>query len=506
MTNRATKALTSFKSPRETMEYFLISMDRVKHGDNSAMDSAVSTLDLAQIDYGSRNTIGRLSAERLVNTMDRLAKVNLSNIPNYEEGPTWYYRKQTINFGNAIHDVEIAIHKTTEGWKFTPETVDSIEDYYNAVARYNVVAGVVELKSWKSSFKNLFPAWTGEQVLLLKNGQWLGLILVIFFSFLSMYAVRFFATFYTRNNAIKSERYKSTFWFGLLTFALVFKLGILLLEFDVEILEYILRGDYIFTAVCAVMASLKVVDLISFKFENRAKQSDNKFDDVLVPMLKKTAKVLVMAFGALFVAHSLTFDVGSILAGLGIGGVAVALAAKDTISNLFGSVTVILDRPFNIGDFVVLDKGVEGTIEQVGFRSTRIRTPLNSLITMPNSVLANMAIDNYGMRSFRRYKTLLQLDYRTSENELEKFILEVREFINQNKKIEKVAVEASVYIYELTESSIDIQVVVYFDVKNGKEELEERHNLIKGILKIANSNEINFAYPTRTVFIQNNEQ
>ena len=219
-------------------------------------------------------------------------------------------------------------------------------------------------------------------------------------------------------------------------------------------------------------------------------------------MIKKTSKVLVVAFGALLVAHSLTFDIASILAGLGIGGVAVALAAKDTISNLFGSVTVIIDRPFQIGDYVSLEKNLEGTVEQVGFRSTRIRTPYNSLVTLPNSVLANMAIDNYGMRRARRYKTFLQLEYSTPLTKIEEFCDRLRYLIQINSTVQKD--NAVVSVYEMNTSSIDILLVVFFQTADGTVELSERHNFILEVLKLAEELKINFAYPTQTLHLEKN--
>lgn len=491
----------SLDSPRETMRSFVESMDRVKNGDPTAIKEAINTLDLSMIDMGSRPSIGKLTAERLINTIDRITKVNFEHIPAYNEGAPYFFRKQTVTVYGNIRDVEIAIYKTKDGWKFTPQTVSSIEDYYHSVENQKVVEGVVALETWKSKFKNYFPKWTGDRLFVLKNGQWIGLLFTFIFGSFVYFVSRFLIGLYFRNNVETKDRYKATLPFGLFSFTIVIKFCVLFLELDIEILEFILRINYIILAITAVWSMLKLVDYISYGFEHKALLSPNKFDDVLVPMLKKTAKVLVVCFGALFVAHSLTFDVASILAGLGIGGVAVALAAKDTISNLFGSVTVILDRPFSIGDYIVLDK-IEGTVEQVGFRSTRIRTPINSLVTMPNSVLANLAIDNYGMRNYRRFRTLLQIEYSTSFEKIDSFIEQVRYMMNLNPNIEKSEMPTQVHVYELGESSINILVNVYLIAENNVVELQERHKLLMEIMKLAKENNVEFAYPTRTLFMK----
>ena len=489
-------------TPRKTMETFLMAMEAVKKGEVLKIQDAIDTLDLTFIDQGSRRYIGKLAAENIINTIDRIAKVDLENIPNYQSGPIWYFRKQTINNKTKIYDVEIALYKTKEGWKFTPNTINTIEDYFRSVEKLDVVHGVTELRTWKNHFKEKFPSWTGESIFLIKNGQWLGLSLIFLLGSLIYYIIRFGTSVYSRNNVETKDRYKATLPFGLFGFALFFKYSVLILELDIEVLEILLRVNYIFMTITGVWGSLQIVDYVSYGFEKKALLSPNKFDDVLVPMLKKTAKVLVIAFGGLFVAHSLTFDVGNILAGLGIGGVAVALAAKDTISNLFGSVTVILDRPFNIGDYIVLDKTIEGTVEQVGFRSTRIRTPINSVVTMPNSVLANLAIDNYGMRNFRRFRTILQLEYSTDPKNLEAFLENLKYSIGLNPNIEKNEVPVQVYLHDLGESSINILVNIYFIADTAKVEFEERQKLLMEIMTIAKNNQVEFAFPTRTLFMK----
>ncbi len=504
-----TELREKLRNPQETMRAFLSAMDKVKSGNNSGFKEAIQTLDLSQIDPPLRDLAGKITVERLINTIDRIAKVNLIHVPTYESGPKWFFRKQTVTVGNNVYDVEIAIEKSGDGiWKFSPETVSTIENFYSSVARQKVLSGVTEYRNWRTRFKERMPEWTSEEFLMFKKGQWLGLLALLFISLSFFGAARFIVTVYLRFKVQDrfleiddKDRFKSTLPFGLLAFSICWLVGIRLLELDVEMLEVFIRVAYIFTAFFSVWSTLKIVDYISLHFEKKAKSTGNKFDDVLIPMMKKTSKVVVVVFGIILIAHSLTFDVAGILAGLGIGGVAVALAAKDTISNLFGSVTVIIDRPFQIGDYVVLGKDLEGSVEQVGFRSTRIRTPLNSLVTLPNSVLANMAIDNYGMRRVRRFKTTLQLEHSTPLDKLQEFCDRIRYEIQLNPVILKD--DFSVTIYELGSSSVDILLTVYFVTGELKIELSERHQFILSILKVAEEVGVKFAYPARTVYLGN---
>lgn len=496
------------KSPQETMRTFLLAVDKIKSGSSNYFNEAILTIDLSEVDPSLRPLTGKITVERLINTIDRISKISLMQVPSYEFGPKWFFRKQTVTVGNNVYDVEIAIAKTADGvWKFSPETVSTIENFYSSVAHLKVVEGVTEYRNWRTRFKDRMPMWTSEEFLMFKKGQWIGLFSLLFLSVTAFALVRFLATAYLRfkvkNESLdfgEEKQFKSTLPFGCLAFSIFWLIGIRFLEFDVEMLAIFARGSYIMTAFFSVWSMLKLVDYTSLHFEKMATDTDNKFDDVLVPMIKKTTKVLVIAFGAILVAHSLTFDIASILAGLGIGGVAVALAAKDTISNLFGSATVIIDRPFQIGDYVSLEKNLEGTIEQVGFRSTRIRTPYNSLVTLPNSVLANMAIDNYGLRRVRRYKTLLQLEYTTAPFKIEEFCQGLRSLIQINPLIKKD--NAIVSLYEMSSSSIDILLTIFFITDDIKIELAERHKFIIEVLKLAEDTGVKFAYPTQTVLLE----
>ncbi len=505
--------LEKLKNPQETMRTFVEAMDEVKKGNGQSrayFDQAVRTFNLSKVDENLREKTGRKAAEKLINTLDRITKVDFTHIPVDPNGTKWYFRKQSITEDNQVIEAEIAIEKNIDGaWRFTPETVNTIGALYNSVSHLPVVAGVVEYKNWKTRLKDHMPAWTSEELLMFTKGQWLGFLAIFVVAILALSLIRFLTTLYIRDLVKKEsldfkekDQYKSTLSFGLLAFSLVCMAGVKTMELDTETYDVLVRAFYILIALSSVWSSVKIVDIISMHFAKIAKDTANKFDDVLVPMLSKTAKVLVVAFGTILVAHSLTFDIGSILAGLGIGGVAVALAAKDTISNLFGSVTVIMDRPFLIGDYVILDKGLEGTVEEVGFRSTRIRTPLQSLVSLPNNVLANMAIDNYGMRGMRRYRTFLVMDLSNPMEKLEEYCERLRYICQIHQLIETS--NAQIYINEITDKSVNILVNVFFKTREGSVELDERHKFIVEVLKIAKEMDVKFVSTSTTLMMNQN--
>lgn len=495
-------------TPRSSMKTFLMALEQIKAGDDKAYTEAIEVLDLSFMDKAMKKSVGKITVDRLMITLSKLGGVSLNTVPEYTEGSRWFLRKQTVQVEDKIHEVEISIDRNQLGeWKITKETVQSIEIFEESLKGIKLANGDVPF-SWKEKIKASMPEWTGKEVFIMKNGQWLGLGIVLALGLCLFVFIRFVLSRYLRKiwfkdhvEQTKEEESDSTLPFGILLFALNWIFCLQFLELHLDVFSYLMRAGYIMTAISTVWVGLKIVDLLGIHFEKVAEESDNKFDDVLVPMLRKAAKVFVVAFGAVFVAHSLTFDVGSILAGLGIGGVAVALAAKDTISNLFGSITVLLDRPFQIGDHIVLEKGIEGIVEEVGFRSTRIRTPYNSLISLPNAVLANIHVDNYGARKMRRFRTMLGVVYDTKPEKIEEFCERLRYLIKLNPAIKQDNFQVAVS--ELGASSINILLNVFFDTVDPKVEAEEKHKFILEILTMANDIGVDFAFPTQTLLMKN---
>ena len=188
-------------------------------------------------------------------------------------------------------------------------------------------------------------------------------------------------------------------------------------------------------------------------------RTENKLDDQLVPLIRKSLRFFVVTMGIILILQNNGYNVASLIAGLGIGGLAVALAARDTLANFFGSITIFLDRPFRIGDWVTIGK-VEGVVEEVGFRSTRIRTFYNSLVSVPNSNVSNSDIDNYGMREYRRLKTVLNLTYATTPEQIEAFVEGIKAIVKANKHFRQDFYE--VHFTTFGAHSLDVLVYMSF--------------------------------------------
>ncbi|XOV75484.1 MAG: mechanosensitive ion channel family protein [Phycisphaerales bacterium] len=258
-----------------------------------------------------------------------------------------------------------------------------------------------------------------------------------------------------------------------------------------------------FALVSAIWAIYRVVDLASEYFERKAGRTTTKFDDLLVPLVRKAVKIFVVAFGLVFIAESFDLPITSLVAGLGIGGLAFAFAAKDTIENLFGSVAVILDRPFNVGDWIQVGE-TEGIVEDLGFRSTRIRTFHNSLVTVPNATLVRATVDNYGRRMYRRYRAVFNLTYDTDPNLVEAYCEGLREIVRSHPHTRKDVYE--VHLNNLGAHSIDVLVYIFFRVPDWSTELRQRHRFILDALRLAKKLGVEYAFPTQTLHLQRDEE
>lgn len=253
----------------------------------------------------------------------------------------------------------------------------------------------------------------------------------------------------------------------------------------------------------AVFASMiwlfyNLVNVLSSYLSELAGKTDSKLDDQLVPLLRKTLKVFIVILGVIFILQNNGVNVTSLLAGLGLGGLAFALAARDTLANFFGSITIFMDKPFQIGD-LIKTSNVEGVVEEIGFRSTRLRTLYNSVISVPNSNLAVTEIDNLGLRKFRRLKMTLNLTYSTTPEQMEAFVEGIKAIIKTNEKVRQDSYE--VHFNEYGAHSLDVLVYLFFDVTGWSEYLQLKHNFLLDIYRLAEEVGVEFAFPTQTLHV-----
>jgi MscS family membrane protein len=220
----------------------------------------------------------------------------------------------------------------------------------------------------------------------------------------------------------------------------------------------------------------------------------------IIPLGRKMIVVVMWVVATLIALQNLGYSVTSLLAGIGLGGAAIALAAKDTIANFFGSIVIFVDKPFVVGDWVKVG-AIEGIVEELTLRVTRIRTFENSLITVPNSDLTTKPIENFSRMEKRRLKFEVGVAYETSVEQLETAITRIRELIAANERFHPEP--QYVYFSQFGDSSLKIFVLCFTVSTDYAEFLQARHSLLLNIKREFEVLNIKFALPAQTLFVTN---
>jgi MscS family membrane protein len=218
-----------------------------------------------------------------------------------------------------------------------------------------------------------------------------------------------------------------------------------------------------------------------------------------MPLIKRSVRIFIVVGGVILVIQNLGYSVGSLLAGLGIGGLAVALAAQDSLSNLFGSVTIAADLPLKIGDHVKLGN-FEGIVEEVGMRSTRIRTFENTIVQIPNRTIASDPVENVSRRARRRVRHLLGVTYSTTPEQMQSILRDIRAHLASRTDIFDDA--QFVHFMEFGASSLDIQIVYFTKELGLAGHLATREDINLELMRIVKRNGSSIAFPTRTLHVE----
>ncbi len=262
---------------------------------------------------------------------------------------------------------------------------------------------------------------------------------------------------------------------------------------------YLFQGLQVALIAAICWCGLRLVDVVSNALARLSKGTESRLDDQLIPLLRKTIKVAVVTVVAIMVIQNLGYSVTSLVASLGVGGLALALAAKDTIANVFGSLVVFTDRPFHVGDWVEV-AGIEGTVEEVGFRTTQIRRFDKSGVTVPNSTFSSNPIVNHSRRSIRRIKMTLGLSYQTSAAQMRGFLEKVRELIRNHPDIDQGF--NFVYLTEFGDSSLALQIYCFTKSTVWTDFLAAREDLMLSIIDLVEEHGLEIAFPTRTLYLR----
>ena len=255
----------------------------------------------------------------------------------------------------------------------------------------------------------------------------------------------------------------------------------------------------VLVTIAITWAMFNLVSIFERFMQRWSERSESTLDDNLVGMLRKVLRGMIIFLAILMAIQNLGYSISGLLASLGIGGIAIAMASKDSIANVFGSLMIIFDKPFKSGDWVVAGS-IEGTIEEVGFRSTKIRTFAKTLITVPNNKIANMAIDNFSRMPKRRIKLNLGITYDANSEQVRTAVEKIRELLRTHP-----AIDQEFFLVNFTDfgaSSLDIMVYCFTTTTIWGEYLDARQDLCLQIMDIIETMGLELAFPSQTLYLQ----
>ncbi|MFZ5806935.1 MAG: mechanosensitive ion channel family protein [Verrucomicrobiota bacterium] len=501
-------------NPRDTMRTFMEAMRDYKQGlqtGNTALkarlDDAARCFDLADVAALNQRQTGMTAAIFLKEVIDRVIVIDYNMIPEISEQPNQPLLRWRLK------DTEITIARVEKGerageYLFTADTTQRVWEFYDKVKHLPYLAGTTRGAGYQEPWiQRQIPSWAMKTFWGLAYWQWIGIAMAIVLGVIMRWLVSAILKLVDRIlHKLPTEWAKRVIdilanplallastgvWFAALYVLQLKGYSFTVLNFTLQII--------LFTAVTWLF--YQAVDLMSPYLHSLAQRKDNRLDDQLVSLITRSLKIIVIILGALLALQNFGVQVVSLLAGLGIGGLAMALAAKDTLANFFGSIMIMFDRPFQIGHFINI-KGVEGTVEDIGFRSTRIRTPQNSLVSIPNAEIANSNVDNLELRQFRRVRTTIGVTYNTPPEKLEAFINGIREIIEKHTYTRKDPGTINVSLYEFGDSSLNILINFFLKAPNWAFEMAERQHVFMEIIRLAKSLNVDFAFPSRTIYLE----
>ncbi len=265
--------------------------------------------------------------------------------------------------------------------------------------------------------------------------------------------------------------------------------------------EWVDSGDKVFKVLSILVLTwtgFRLLDALGVFLTDLAGRTESRLDDQIVPLVRKASKTFLAVLAFILVAQNLGYSVSGLLAGLGIGGLALAMAAKDTLANLFGSVMILIDRPFHVGDWVTFSGG-DGVVEEIGMRSTRVRTFAKTVVSVPNQVLANATVENHSLMPKRRIKFTLGVTYQSTVDQVRTLVERIEDYLKNNPDIDQEFM--LVKFTEFNASSLDLFIYCFTSSTDWTKHLSVKQDVNLRIMEMVEEMGMSIAYPTQTVHL-----
>lgn len=485
------------RSPRQTVSTFLSSMD--PSDGELEIARAIKTLDTSEIPelvrqerseevalklYAVLSSIGFSSSNTKAPVSSEEEAIQLAEVAGYgihlaRSGPNWQFSKTTVaDVPLIFREVEPTLSKRK-------------------------MRALGEASHAWLTLRTYIPQTLKKTTLLIEDWQWLaGALAIVILGAVQILAVRLLRFLIRRlaPRGFEAAHSNDVKALGRPIFVILFTIALQLLMYtlDLEVDIYTSAVAWISTVRIVAFAILGIylVETIGERLLPLATRTSASFSMILFPLVQKALWVLVIIITAVRILTVHGIDVSGLVAGLGLGGLAFALAAKDTIENIFGSVAILLDQPFRVGDTISV-AGVTGTVEEIGLRSTRIRTPDNSLISLPNSKIIAGHVDNLGARRHCRTRIILNIAYTTSPAVIEELCTAIRALLLSHPLTKKDAL--AVFLNEFNPNGLGVLVQFHLEVSNWIDEQRYKEEIFLAILRAVEMLGVVIAQPPREV-------
>jgi len=473
-------------SPRKTYVYFMQTMSLATPLRPDLEASARTCLDLSALSGLTRADRGTLLAYKLFQILQQLP---VDPTPKLAES-------------NAVSPVQVSeqiwLVKGDDGsWRFSSETLQQVPNLFASLQK-PVTANDTPQAIWEQSYLGApFWKWLALVLWFLLGGVWQRMVNALVRKFVKRTRDRF-------GLDEKSSEVNARSATGQLCAGLWWWAGVVILQppIDFAVLLVFLLKFFIFY--CAVRSAFRWIDVASLYFAHwgGAAAGSASAREMIVPLIRRSVKLVIALVMVSMLGRSLNLDVTGLLAGFSILGAMVALAGQDTVKNIFGSLTVLIDRSFQVGDRIIV-QGVDGVVEDLGFRSTRIRTSEDTLVSLPNSLLLTSVVDNWGRRSGRRFAASFTLDYGCAPEAIEDFC---SKFADRVAQLEVSSRGLSCGVAAMTDWGIRVNISLMLETYDPALEARTRHRLILDVLQLTRECGLTLVYPSQRVLVQGDEK
>lgn len=488
------------RNPRDTMRTLL---EELRRWQNGGREHVLRTLNLSWINPAIREEEGELAAYYLREVLDRISWVIWQEIPNDPESRVPY-----VHFRHPRGDIVIAPVETDDGviWQFTPETLASLRTLYGAMEDMPPVSEPLlgsretlffQLRDWvRGADRKLLISVAG-----LELWQWIALVVIlllgVLLAWLLSWGLSRLAQVLRRTSDPVGRRVRFIWPARIALIGGLWLLGGSLMGLPESTLHVFQALAWSLLILSLTWLVYNIVDWLSLLYEGAEKPTGHRYE-ILQSLLVGFVKVAVLITGLLLLADVLAIPYEGLIAGLGVGGLAMALAARNTVENFIGGLTLFADKPLEVGDFCRFGDKL-GTVEHIGLRSTRIRSLDRTVISIPNAEFVNLHLENFGRRDRMLVRCTLQLRYETTPDQLRHVLTRLRQLLIGHPRVLEDPVR--VRLIGFGASSLDVEVFAYVDSADWGEFLGIREDLFLRIIDVVEESGSGFAFPSQTVYM-----